>query len=78
MNAVQCRMARAAVGLGVRELAQCAGVAIDTITRLERGEALRPRTIDAIRQAFEDAGLEFLEATEIAGCGVRVKAGQDG
>jgi transcriptional regulator with XRE-family HTH domain len=59
MLAVQCKMARAGLGLGARELAALAKVSPDTITRLERGEALKERTVDAIRQALEAAGVEF-------------------
>lgn len=59
MLPVQCRMARAALGLGVRELAAAAKVATDTVTRFERGDELKPRTIDALRLAFEAAGVEF-------------------
>ena len=53
-------MARAATGLGVRELAKAAGVAQATVSRLERGEALRPATVAAIRAALEAAGVVFL------------------
>src|SRR5580704_2500490 len=56
---VQCRMARAAVGLGIRELALAAKVSIDTITRFERGDQLKERTIEAIQRALEAAGIEF-------------------
>lgn len=59
MLAVQCKMARAALSLGVRELAQAAEVSPETVVRLERGETLRPRTIGAIRAALEAAGIEF-------------------
>jgi len=59
MNAVQCKMARAAVGIGVRELAAAAKVSPDTVARLERGESLRERTVEAIRAALEAAGVEF-------------------
>jgi transcriptional regulator with XRE-family HTH domain len=52
-------MARAAVGIGVRELAAAAKVSPDTVARLERGESLRERTVDAIRAALEAAGVEF-------------------
>ncbi len=57
--AVQCKMARAATGLGVRELAAAAGVSLQTVARLERGESLRPATLAAIRTALEAAGVEF-------------------
>ena len=52
-------MARAALGLGIRELALAAKVSIDTITRFERGDQLKERTIEAIRRALEAAGVEF-------------------
>jgi transcriptional regulator with XRE-family HTH domain len=56
---VQCRMARAALGLGVRELAAAAKVSIDTVARFERGDELKQRTIDALQRALEAAGVEF-------------------
>lgn len=61
MNAAQCKMARAATGLGVRELAALSGVAQATVSRLERGEELRPTTIAAIRAALESEGIVFLK-----------------
>lgn len=64
MFAVQCKMARAAIGLGVRELAERAKVSPDTIARLERGEPLRERTIDAIRAALESSGVEFTNGAQ--------------
>jgi transcriptional regulator with XRE-family HTH domain len=70
MNAVQCKMARAAVGIGVRELAAVAKVSPDTVARLERGEPLRERTVDAIRAALESAGVEFTNGDQP---GVRLK-----
>ena len=56
---VQCRMARAALGLGVRELAAAAKVSTDTVARFERGDELKERTIDALQRALEAAGIEF-------------------
>jgi transcriptional regulator with XRE-family HTH domain len=54
-------MARAALNLGVREVAVAAGVSTNTLTRLERGEELLPRTVAAIRAVFEAAGVVFLD-----------------
>ncbi|CDX41459.1 Helix-turn-helix domain protein [Mesorhizobium plurifarium] len=71
IGAVQCRMARAALGWGVRELAEVAQVATQTITRLEQGDRLRPKTLQAIRAAFEAAGIEFI-AENGGGPGVRL------
>ncbi|MGJ0507006.1 MAG: helix-turn-helix domain-containing protein [Methylocystis sp.] len=75
MVPVQCKMARVALGLGVRELAELAKVAPATISRLEAGENLHPRTLDAIRAALEAAGVVFLEPGESAdgGPGVRLR-----
>ncbi|UOK71558.1 helix-turn-helix domain-containing protein [Ancylobacter polymorphus] len=72
MIAVQCRMARAALGWGVRDLAREASVSIDTITRLEKGEALLPRTVEAIQRALEEAGVIFVDENG-EGPGVRLK-----
>jgi transcriptional regulator with XRE-family HTH domain len=44
------RMARAALGLGIRELAAAAKVSIDTVARFERGDELKERTIDALQR----------------------------
>jgi len=60
MDATQCKMARAALGLGVRELANLADVSPNTVARLERGEQLKPATVEAIRAALEAAGVVFL------------------
>ncbi|RWO53769.1 helix-turn-helix transcriptional regulator [Mesorhizobium sp.] len=68
-------MARAAIGWGVRDLAKAAGVSVDTISRLERGEELLPRTTAAIRAALENSGVIFLAdgQTVDGGPGVRLK-----
>jgi transcriptional regulator with XRE-family HTH domain len=56
---VQCRMARAALGWGIRELAAAAKVSIDTVARFERGDDLKDRTIEALQRTLEAAGVEF-------------------
>lgn len=75
MLAVQCRMARVALDLGVRELAKMANVAVSTVARFERGEELKDTTISAIRTALEAAGVIFLADGDITngGPGVRLK-----
>jgi transcriptional regulator with XRE-family HTH domain len=72
MKPVQCKMARAALGLGVRELAAAARVSPDTIARFERGEELKQRTIEAVQAALEAAGIEFIPENG-SGAGVRLK-----
>ena len=74
MKPIQLKMARAAVGLGVRELAEKAGVAANTITRIENGADAKQSTIDALRAVLEKEVI-FLsdgEATS-GGVGVRLK-----
>ena len=72
MLPVQCRMARAALGLGVRELAAAAKVSIDTVTRFERGDELKERTIEALQRVLEAAGIEFIDENG-GGPGVRLR-----
>ena len=72
MTPAQCRMARAALKLGVRELAQTAKVSTNTITRFEQEEPLRSRTIDAIKGALEQYGVIFTDGDWHGGPGVRL------
>jgi transcriptional regulator with XRE-family HTH domain len=59
MKAIQLRMARAAVGWGVRELAKKAGVTANTVTRIENGADAKQSTMDRLQHALEAAGIEF-------------------
>jgi transcriptional regulator with XRE-family HTH domain len=60
ITAMQCRMARAALRWGVRELASRASVSTATIANFEREVTAPTRaTRMAIQRAFEDAGIEF-------------------
>jgi transcriptional regulator with XRE-family HTH domain len=71
MKTFQIKMARAAVGWGVRELARNAGVTANTVTRVENGRDARVSTIEAIRAALEAAGVEFLDGEQP---GVRLRS----
>lgn len=77
IKAIQCKMARVAVGWGVRELAAAAAVSTDTIARLERGEALKESTVAAIRAALEVAGVQFIPENG-GGPGVRLRESEGG
>jgi transcriptional regulator with XRE-family HTH domain len=59
MRSVQLRMARAAVGWGVRELAKEAGVTANTVTRIENGADAKRTTMTALQGALEAAGIQF-------------------
>lgn len=71
---IQMRMARAALGWGVRELAQAAGVSPNTVSRYENGAGARADTLVHLQEVLERAGVVFVPADDAAGPGVRVKA----
>src|SRR5262249_44197207 len=58
---LQLKMARAAVGWGVRELAKKAGVTANTVTRIENGADAKQSTMDKLQRALEAAGIEFIQ-----------------
>jgi transcriptional regulator with XRE-family HTH domain len=68
-------MARAALGWNARKLATKAGVGVNTVNRFESG-ASQPRgvTLEALRGAFEAAGVELI-AENGGGPGVRLRKG---
>jgi len=72
MKPVQLKMARAAVGWGVRDLAKKAGVTANTVTRIENGADAKQSTIDRLRHALEVAGIEFIDENG-GGLGVRLR-----
>src|SRR2546423_573799 len=59
MTPARGTMSRPAREPVMRDMPARAKVATGTIVRLERGEALKERTIDAIQAALEAAGVEF-------------------
>jgi predicted transcriptional regulator len=75
-NTVQCRMARAALGWGLRDLAGAAGVSSDTVARFERGDPARLTTVRAIKAALENAGCEFISEDDVGGPGMRMRKKQ--
>lgn len=68
-------MARAALRIGVRELAELAGVTPATVTRFETEKGgLQHTSAEAIRIALEARGVQFLQGGQIAaGPGVAVR-----
>jgi transcriptional regulator with XRE-family HTH domain len=65
-------MARAALKLGVRDLAALAHVSPNTITRIEADSPSNSSTIAAIRAALEAAGVIFVDENS-EGPGVRLR-----
>lgn len=75
VSPAQMRMARAALGLSVRELAERASVSESTIHRFEANKGgMQTGTLDRLQSALEAAGIIFLSADEAGGPGVRLKA----
>lgn len=78
VTAAQIRAARALLGWSGAQLAQAAGVSLQTIRRMEsdlgpgRSSAAN---VDSVRRALEAAGVLFLEGDDAgtAGPGVRLK-----
>jgi transcriptional regulator with XRE-family HTH domain len=71
----QIRAARSFLKWTGKELAEASGVAFSTLMRIEAGEgipAAQAKTLNAIKKAFEVAGLEFIGTPE-SGAGVRWK-----
>lgn len=70
----QMRMARAALKISVRELAEMSGVADSTILRFESGKgAILTTNMKRMQEALEAAGVTFLPADSSGGPGVRLK-----
>lgn len=78
MTPEQLRMARNALRLGTRELAETAGVSFTTINRFETEKSgLQHSSAEAIRKALEAQGIQFLESGSVAtGPGVALREGQ--
>ena len=72
----QVRMARAAVGWGVRELAERANITPNTVSRIEKGGDALASTLDKIQAALEEAGVIFIDENE-EGPGVRLRKSRD-
>ena len=72
MTPAQVRMARSALRIGVRELAEMADVTPATITRFETEKGgLQHSSAESIRKALEAQGVQFLEGGQVAaGSGV--------
>lgn len=69
----QVKAARALLGWSQLALAQASGVSYPTIARLEQANGElggRKSTVNAIRSAFDDAGIIFIETNGGRGIGV--------
>ena len=72
MKSVQLKMARAALGIGVRDLAKMSGITANTISRIENGSDAKQSTIETLKRCLEDAGIVFIDQNG-HGPGVRLR-----
>ena len=72
ITGTQLRMARAALKVGVRDVAALAKVSPATVTRIEAGQPANASTLAAIQAALEVVGVEFIPENG-GGAGVRLK-----
>ncbi len=72
INRVQMKMARAALGWGVRDLAARAGVAANTVSRYENGRDALSENLLKIQRTFEREGIIFIDEGD-EGPGVRLR-----
>lgn len=75
VSSAQIRMARAALGISVRVLADRAKVAESTIHRFEANKGgMQANTLDKLQVALEEQGVLFIPADKSGGPGVRLKS----
>jgi transcriptional regulator with XRE-family HTH domain len=71
---LQLRLARLALGLGVRELAGLGEVSPTTITRYELGRGdVHGAILYRLQQKLEARGVVFVEANKTGGATIRLK-----
>lgn len=70
------RMARAALGWRLSDLAERAEINLNTISRYEAGKDVLTGTLARIEQVLSDAGVIFLFEEDGQGIGVRLISGR--
>ena len=76
ITGLQVKLARTALGLSVRELADLAQVNFNTVSRFENGAGVHSRTVELLETALCAAGIEFIAVGSYqgdGGPGVRLK-----
>jgi transcriptional regulator with XRE-family HTH domain len=75
LQVAQLRAARALLGWRQEDVAQAASVGVATIRRIENQEGPLMgyvSTLRKIQEAFEQAGIQFIDEDEMGGFGVRM------
>jgi transcriptional regulator with XRE-family HTH domain len=78
ISPAQCRGARGLLGWSQSELSEASKTATKTIADFERGvRKPYPRTLEDVRSAIENAGVEFIDENG-GGPGVRLRKSNEG
>ena len=75
VSSAQIRAARALLSMSSKELSDASGIGWATIRRFEQSDGVPPSrsgTLERVRRALEDAGIEFI-GDPVASPGVRLK-----
>ena len=75
MRPPHLRMARAGLGWTLKELADRAGVNLNTVSRYEAGREVLTGTVDRIETVLEAQGIVFLYEDAAHGPGIRLPRG---
>jgi transcriptional regulator with XRE-family HTH domain len=59
ISASQCRMARAALGMTLRELATAADISVNTLSRIEGDGNVTSRTLTKVQDILAASGVVF-------------------
>ncbi len=71
---LQARLARAALNLSLRDLADLTGLSRNTITRFELGQgAVHSANTARLQDVFEQRGVVFIAADEVGEATVRLR-----
>ena len=75
ISGLQIRAARAILSWSASEIAEKAGLRRETVQRLEKFDDIPPsrtQSLVELQRAFEEAGIEFIDADGVKGPGVRL------
>lgn len=75
LSAAQCRMARSALRIGLRELATRARTTPKTLCKFENGTDINPAIKRTVRTALEETGAIFIPPSSGQAGGVCLRAG---
>jgi transcriptional regulator with XRE-family HTH domain len=72
MSPSQFRMARAGLGWTLGDVAEKAGVNLNTVSRFESGREILSGTLERLERVLLDEGVNFINESADGGAGVRL------